>query len=116
GAVAGGAGLGGGLVAFFGYFTILTNILMATAVTAPLVNPNGRTARFLLRGSPATGVAAAILLVAIAYHLLLRGAWSPRGPQLIADLALHYVTPALYTIYWALYIPKEDVRWQNVPS
>ncbi len=114
-AVAGGAGIGGGLVAFFGYFTILTNILVATAVTAPIVNPDGTTARFFLRGSPATGVAAAILLVAVGYHLLLRETWDPQGPQLIADLTLHYVTPLLYTIYWARYISKEGVHWRRVP-
>ncbi len=114
--VANGGGLSAAVIAYFGYFTILTNILVAMAVTIPVMFPSSGVAKFFLSSGPATGVAAAILLVGIGYHLLLRDVWNPQGPQLVADLSLHYATPALYTLYWAWTIPKETLSWRDIPA
>ena len=38
-AIENGRGVGGGLVSYFGYFTILTNVLVCISLTMPLVAP-----------------------------------------------------------------------------
>jgi hypothetical protein len=49
----------------------------------------------LLYRLPFVGCAtAAILVVGIGYHALLREIWDPRGAQRVADVVLHYVVPA----------------------
>lgn len=111
--IANGGTLGGGIVIFLGYFTVLTNILVCVALTVPLLAPNSTPGRFFARPVVASGVAASITLVAIAYHLLLRNVWDPQGFQLVADVLLHYVVPTLYVFYWWLVVPKASLRWTD---
>jgi hypothetical protein len=110
-----GGGYVRGLVMYLGYFTILTNILVASAVTAPLIKPRSGIGRFFADGRVATGVCSAILLVGIGYHVLLRTAWDPQGAQWVADVLLHYVTPGLFLLYWLWLIPKDGVGWRALP-
>lgn len=104
------------LIEFFGYFTILTNILVALVLTVPLVSRNSPTARLVTRPGPMTAVAASITLVSIAYHQLLRQIWDPQGAQLLADVILHYLTPISFVLYWAVAVPKRDLRPRQVPG
>src|SRR5690348_5051588 len=55
---------------YFGYFTILTNLLVAITITMPLVTL-GRIARFFSRPGLQTAVAVYIFLVGLGYNLLL---------------------------------------------
>ena len=110
-AVANGKSIGQGLVVYFGFFTVLTNILVGLTLTWPLTAPQSRFGQFFAGASVRAGVAANILFVGIAYHLLLRHIWQPQGWQWLADMVLHYVTPALYTLYWALTRPKTPLKW-----
>ncbi|MGH7631475.1 MAG: Pr6Pr family membrane protein [Gemmatimonadales bacterium] len=105
-----GKGFLGGLITFFSYFTILTNILVALALTAPLVRVRSSVAEFLTRPVN-TGIAASIALVGVAYALLLQHIWDPKGLQLVADGLLHYVMPVLFLAYWWFAVPRVDVRW-----
>ena len=102
-----------GLVIYLGYFTVLTNILVATALTAPLLAPASAVGRFFKRPVVVSGVAASIALVAIAYHLLLRHVWNPQGLQWLADVVLHYVVPGLFLLYWWLSVPAGSLRWTD---
>lgn len=104
-----------GLLVFFGYFTILTNILVALLLTLTLAAPASSAGRFFKRPGAATATAAAIGLVAITYFLLLRNVWDPKGWQLVADSVLHYVTPILFLVYWWIAVPKETLRWFHIP-
>jgi hypothetical protein len=106
-----GQGLGGGLVIFLGYFTILTNLLVCAALTVPLTAPNSAWGKYLSRPEVMAGVATSILFVGISYHLLLRNVWNPQGLNLVANNLLHYITPACYLIYWWLAAPKASLRW-----
>jgi len=103
-----------GLVIFFGYFTILTNILVALVLTLPGIAPASPAGRFLARPGVGTATAAAIALVGIAYHLLLRTIWDPQGWQLVADVVLHYVTPVLYLFHWWGAVPKRELRLRHI--
>lgn len=114
--VASGKTVAEGLIIFSGYFTILTNILVALVLTLPLVAPDSPAGRFLNRPGVRTATAAAITTVGIAYHLLLRNVWDPQGWQLVADRVLHYVTPILYLLFWWVVVPKRGLRWLHVAA
>jgi hypothetical protein len=108
-----GKGVAGGIVSYLGYFTILTNLLVCAALTMPLVAPASPAGGFFSRSAVTAGVATSIVFVSIAYHLLLRNAWNPQGLQLVADVLLHYIMPALYLIYWWFNFPKGALRWTH---
>jgi hypothetical protein len=94
---------------FFSYFTILTNILVATALTASVLKPNS----FFDRPSVRTAITAYIIVVAVTYHLLLRDLWDPQGWQWLADITLHYVTPIQFVLDWLLFVPKREIPWKT---
>jgi hypothetical protein len=77
----------------------------------PLVAPASAAGRFFSRSDVTAGVATSIVFVSLAYHFLLRNTWNPQGLQLVADVLLHYVIPALYLIYWLFNFPKGALRW-----
>jgi hypothetical protein len=97
---------------YFSYFTILTNLLVALALTS--WGLGGRPEHFFARPRVLGGLVVAIVLVAVAYNLLLRQRWHPQGLARIADETLHVVTPALYVVFWCLSVPKGLVRWADV--
>ena len=108
-----GRSIAGGIVSYFGYFTITTNLLVCVALTVPLISPASAAGRFFSRSDVTAGVATSIVFVSIAYHLLLRNVWNPQGWQLVADVLLHYVMPALFLIYWWFNHPKGALRWTH---
>jgi hypothetical protein len=103
-----------GVVVYFGYFTVLTNILAATAFTAPLVGPESRLGRLFSRSDVITTITAAIVVVSVDYFLLLRSVWDPSGVQLAVDVSLHYVAPALCVVYWWLAVSRARLGWGDV--
>ena len=106
-----GKGIVGGIVSYFGYFTILTNFLVCISLTMTLVAPASSPGRYFARSDVTAGVATSILFVGLAYHLLLRNVWNPQGLNLLANDLLHYVTPILFLAYWWFYSPKGALRW-----
>ncbi|MGC9216262.1 Pr6Pr family membrane protein [Acidithiobacillus sp.] len=112
--IAHGKGLLVGLVIYFSFFTILTNFLVALALTASLLRIRSSVAEFFTRPGVNTGIAASIALVGIAYALLLQHLWHPEGLQLVADMLLHYVMPSLFLVYWWVAVPRVDARWTSV--
>ena len=109
--VVGQLGVALGAWRFFGYFTILSNMLVASIAT--LVAFGGTTglagARARLAGLTA------IVTVGLVYSLLLRSMWNPRGLQKLADAALHDWSPMLYLLMWALTphggLTRRDIKW-----
>jgi hypothetical protein len=112
--IARGKGFLGGLIIYFSFFTILTNILVAMALTAPLVRARWGVARFFTRPSVNTCIAASIAVVGIAYTLLLQQLWHPKGLQLVADMLLHHLMPVLFMAYWWVAVPGDELRWGQV--
>ena len=100
-------------VRYFSFFTILTNILVALALTFPWLAPQSRAGQFFDRPSVRTAILAYIIIVAVIYHYLLAKLWNPQGWQLLADTIEHVVTPALYVIDWVLFVPKGTVKWKS---
>jgi hypothetical protein len=95
-----GQSLGIGLEAFFSYFTVLTNLLICVSLTFSLSAPSSTPGRWFSRPDVVAGIATSIAFVGLSYHFLLRKTWNPQGAQLLADVSLHYVVPALYVLYW----------------
>lgn len=106
--------MGFGLLVYFGVFTVLTNLLVGLALTAPVVAPRSRVGRVLARNHAVTGIAADVLLVGVAYAVFLAPTLDPEGLQLVADLVLHYVVPALFTTYWWFLVPKGELSAGSV--
>jgi hypothetical protein len=115
-AVANGKGIAGGVVVYFGYFTILTNILAALALSAPLLSPSSTVGAFFGRPGVNSAIATAIAMVGLVYSLLLRKIWDPHGLQLLTDEVLHDVMPILFLIYWWFAVPVDGVRWSDLPK
>src|SRR5579864_3271721 len=78
------------------FFTILTNLMVATAMTWIAIGQ--RTSAFVLGG-----LTIAILLVGVVYALLLAGLHELRGPAFVADILLHKVSPVLMALWWLLF-------------
>lgn len=108
------ASLLGGLVRFFSFFTVLSNTLVAIALSCALSAGQSAGHRFFRNPVVCAGIAASIALVGIAYNILLRHLWQPQGWQRVADELLHDVMPILFVLYWALYVPKGMVRLKHV--
>ncbi|WP_265519552.1 Pr6Pr family membrane protein [Nitratireductor luteus] len=108
--MAAGHSLGGSIVYYFSFFTILTNILVVLTHLAALI---GRPA-FFRRARARGGVAVAIAAVGLVYYLLLSDLWRPQGLFLLCDLLLHYVTPALFLTWWLLAGADGSLRWRDI--
>lgn len=91
---------------FFGYFTLLTNTLVALTATAWAVR-RPPSARVLAT------VAVNIVLVGAVYHALLAQRWDPQGVQLIADRLLHTATPLLFASFWLFVVPRGLLEWRD---
>lgn len=109
------ASLIGGLVSVFGYFTVLTNTLVATVLTHAAFGRPTPARRWFLSPSVSTGVAVSIVVVAVAYSVLLRHLWQPHGWQRLADELLHDIMPLLFVVYWWRSVPKGTLRYSQLP-
>lgn len=103
----------GTLFVFFGYFTVLTNILSATALTARAWTAGQAQAhsQFFIQPSTVGGVAVSMALVGLVYNLVLRQLYSPAGLARLADELLHVVMPVVFLFYAWLCSRKTDLQW-----
>ena len=110
--MANGNGVLGGVVAYFSYFTILTNGLVAIALTAAALPDSTAPTwlAFFRRPGVVTATTASIVVVGSVYFLILRHIWEPKGLQWLVDVLLHYVMPPLFLIYWWWAVPKQSLR------
>ena len=105
-ALANGKTIGEGIIIFLGYFTVLTNLLVALTATLPLIAGSSRLGHWFAKPMVLGSATTSILIVGIAYHFLLRNVWQPQGLQLLADIVLHYVVPVLTFAYWFVFPPS----------
>jgi hypothetical protein len=108
-----GMNLAGGIVVYLSFFTILTNLLVAVALSASLW-PKSRMGNFFSRPSLTAALAAYIATVGIIYSLLLRELWDPEGLQKTADVLLHDVVPLLFVAAWLFTFSKARLPWRTV--
>lgn len=105
---------------YLGYFTILTNLLVAAMHTRVAQHrwPGGPEPR----PSVITGVVLAIAVVGLVYEVLLSGRVPAMGPVWwTADRLLHYAVPALTVLWWVRFVPvdalgfTDPLRWLIYP-
>ena len=106
-----GRGVGELTLNFVSYFTILTNILVALALTGPALSPDSRLGRWSRSEGVRAAVAMYIAVVGLTYHFLLADVWNPQGWLLVANTLLHYVMPIAFVLDWLLFTPKGRLRW-----
>lgn len=116
GAIADGSGAFRGMVNYFGYFTLTTNILCAGILAAHGWGGPSRLVAFLRRPGVATTGAAAIIIVGTVYHLILASQWDPQGIDLVVDTMLHTVLPIAFVGFWARSVPRGAVALAHIPS
>lgn len=94
-----------------GYFTILTNVLLAVVMTRVAYNrwPGGGAA------SPPFLAACMmyIVCVGVVFHFLLAQLQNFSGLAWVADKGLHTATPTLMLIWWLVFAPKSALRIQH---
>lgn len=95
---------------YFGYFTILTNIMVALCFSALLVKRNN----FFRKPTTQTAVTAYIFLVALVYNTVLRGVVKPEGFNRVVDELLHVVMPIIFIVYWFIYTDKRSLQWKHI--
>lgn len=96
---------------FFSFFTILTNLLVAVALTLPVVGAGTRTGAWAGSEGVRAGVTMYAVVVGLVYHFLLHATWAPQGWSYVANIALHYVMPAAILIDWLAFTAKGRLRW-----
>jgi len=105
--------LAAALGVFFGYFTVLTNLLVAATCACAAWAPASAPGRQLGRAPAAAGIAASITLVGLGQYFLLSDTAAIDGPQRLADVLLHYVTPPAYVLWWWLGARTAPLRWSH---
>ena len=103
------------LIAFFGFFTVPTNILVAIAFTAPLLKPDRKLSNFFMRPAVRAALASYILIVAVVYHVLIVSSFDPQGFTLITTTGLNTVMPILYIIDWLFFAEKRPIFYKHLP-
>lgn len=114
--MADGSGAVRGMVNYFGYFTLTTNILCAGILAAHGWNGTSRLSTWLRRPGVATAAATAIIIVGTVYHLILASQWNPQGLDLVVDTMLHTVLPIAFIGFWARSVPRGAVAFAHIPS
>lgn len=104
----------GAVVFFFTFFTILTNLALVLIYASELWP---RQALSWFRSPVTRGMmAAAITLVMAFYHLILAETWDPQGLALVCDIALHYLTPIYYVLWWILFMRHGTLKLSDIPA
>jgi hypothetical protein len=92
---------------------LLSNVLVALAMTLPWLAPETKLGRFFLEPAIRTAILAYIIIVAVIYHVVLRKLWNPEGWEYVADTIEHVVAPTLYVIDWLLFVPKGTLKFRS---
>lgn len=117
-----GLSVAGAIGRFFHFFTILSNLLVASSITLPLLAPRSRSAIFFRQPWVVAAITLYILVVGLVYNVVLRSTWSPQGLQKLIDEALHVIVPLLYFVYWLLFVPRgrltliHPLKWLIFPA
>ena len=101
---------------FLSFFTILTNVLVAVALSLTVVGAGTRLGRWAGSEGVRAGVTLYAVVVGLVYHFLLHATWNPQGWALIANVLLHYVMPAAMLLDWLLFTAKGRLRWIDAPK
>jgi len=106
--ISSGSSVPGAVWTLVGYFTILTNLLVALVFTGIALSREPAERPRLIAGT-----ALAIMLVGIVYALLLSGLAELSGGSAVANVLLHQATPVLVPLFWLAFVPKGRLGWSD---
>lgn len=95
------------------YFTVLSNILCAIALTGILLFRNSTAGQFFAKSSIKTAITVYIFIVGLIYNVALRGLEIPTGWNSVANELLHVVNPLLVLGYWLFFANKSNLEYKN---
>lgn len=95
---------------FFSFNTVITNILVALALTMPIIAPQSALGQFFSRPTVRTAITAYMIIVMAVVYFILRHLTKLEGWDLVADVILHYVMPVLFVIDWLFLVPKHTLK------
>ncbi len=98
---------------FWSFGTMLTNLLVAVSLSVVLIIPNSAAGKFFSRPIIVTGIALYILLVFFGFNIFLRQLHHLQGWKKLDSELLHVVVPALYFLYWILFVSKTSLKWKH---
>lgn len=95
---------------YFGYFTILTNVLVFSVFLRASFKPASREKI----NAPRIELMAvtSISFVGVVYHALLASRWDPQGWQKAADVLLHTASPLVFLLFWFMR-PHGGLSWRD---
>lgn len=100
---------------YVSYFTILTNILVGLAFTAPLLGPESRLRHIFEKQSMRAAVALYIFVVMVVYWGMLASIHEREGLGILANLGVHLIVPILYLMDWLVFTPKRGMKFTRLP-
>lgn len=106
------APVGETILRYFGFFTILTNLLVAICLSCIVLVPGSRLGQFFAKATTLTAITVYIVVVSLVYNVILRFLWAPQGLQKLVDEFLYSIIPALFLLYWMIYVPKRHLQWR----
>ena len=101
-------------LAYFSFFTILSNILAAATLLA-VAAPASPARRFLTAPGTRTAVAVYMCVVGLVFFIVLRPILHLTGVSAFTNVLLHYLMPPLYVLAWLLFVPKRGLRFAQLP-
>lgn len=99
---------------FLSYFTILTNLLVTIYFSVIYFSKSGNT--ICHKPGSLTALAAFMAFVGLAYHLLLRHVWDPKGLVMILDETHHTVAPIVTILFWWFYEKRNSVKFKKLSA
>jgi len=102
------------IVRFFSFMTILTNILVALTYIMPLLSPSSKAGKFFTKPNTQSALLVYIIIVCLGYHFLLAKIWNPQGLQYWVDKSLHYAVPAIYLLFYLIFVTKGTLAFNNI--
>lgn len=105
---------GTSLARFLGYFTIVSNLLVALLFTAWFCFPLHQSTDPLIAGITTT-VSVYIIIVAVIYHTLLRKTAVLQGLDRLANAVLHTWIPLIYVLCWYLFVAAGTLQPGLIP-
>ena len=100
-----------GIVRFFSYFTVQTNILAALVLTAFAIKTGPE--EWLVHPFVRSAVATYILMVGIIYDTVLRLLEPLQNMLSFTNLVMHYAMPLAYLAFWLTCVRKAGLRWYD---
>jgi len=97
---------------FLSYFTILTNLLVTIYFSFICFSKNEQT--IFHKPGALTAIAAFMAFVGLAYHILLRHVWDPKGLVMVLDETHHTVAPIVTILFWWFYEKRSSVKFKNL--